>query len=291
MRRSRSSRGIALVAVLWVVVLLAVIGAAVISETHTEYRAVRNAIRLAAGEAVADAAIHRAIADLLDSAGSHRWRIDGTPAPFQFDGQTVSVAVQDELGKIDLNYAADELLTGLFRSVGVDSRRSAALLDAISDWRDEDDLHRLNGAEAPDYRDAGRRYTPRNGLFQTVDELRLVLGMDDALFKRLEPALTVYSQNRGIDVETAPREALRALPGMDDPAVERRVRARSARADGGPGQPGAPPPTTNFAGRAFTIRAELDGVDGRVIREAVVRLTFNPQKPFVVQAWRSRRND
>jgi general secretion pathway protein K len=290
MRRSRSSRGIALVAVLWVAVLLAVIGAAIISETHTEYRAVRNAIRQAAGEAAADAAIHRAIADLLDSSGTHRWRIDGTPAPFEFDGQTITVTVQDELGKIDLNYAADELLAGLFRSVGVDEPRSTALIDAISDWRDEDDLHRLHGAEAPEYRDAGRRYTPRNGLFQTVDELRLVLGMDDALFKRLEPALTVYSQNRGIDVETAPRQALRALPGMDEAAVESRLRARANR-DAGPGQPAGPPQTTNFAGRAFTIRAELGIADGRVIREAVVRLTFNPQKPFVVQAWRSRSLD
>src|SRR5438105_375444 len=102
--RPRSSEGIALVAVLWVLVLLAVIAAAVMVETHSNYRAVRNIAEQATAEAVADAAIHRAIADLLEGPANRRWRTDGTPGPFDFEGRTVRISIQDQLGLVDLNY-------------------------------------------------------------------------------------------------------------------------------------------------------------------------------------------
>jgi len=280
MSRARSSSGIALVAVLWVVMLLAIIAAVVMSETHSAYRATRNASGRAAAEAIADAAINRAIADLMAPPDQRRWRLDGSPAPFVFEGIAVQVSVQDELGKIDLNFAPDELLAGLLRSAGVPPEQSDALVDAIADWRDDDDLRRLHGAETADYRNAGRRYVPRNGLFQTVEELRLVLGMTDAVFLRLEPALTVYSQNRGVDVATAPPAALRALPGMDANAVDQLLRTRAQQPN---------PLSANLAGRAFSIRAAVALPDGsRLMREAVVRPTFNPQHPVIVHLWRSR---
>jgi general secretion pathway protein K len=293
MDHTRSSQGIALVAVLWIVMLLAVVGAAVISETHSEYRATRNVTNQAVANALADAAINRAIADLMESPEHRQWRPDGTIRRFVFEGMPVNLSIQDELGKIDLNYAPDEMLAGLFQSVGLKPYEVAALVDSIGDWRDEDDLRRLYGAEASQYRDAGRSYGPRNGLFQTIDELRLVLGMTDMLFKRLEPALTVYSQNRGVDVETAPREVLRALPRMDDAAIEQIMRARAARAAGGTDQlRGATALSANLAGRAFAIRAAIELANGsNFIREAIVRPTFNPQKPVIVQAWRSRGTD
>lgn len=293
-RRSGSDEdGIALVAVLWIVVLLAVIAVAVMSMTHMEHRAARNLASQALAEATCDAAIYRAIADLFEPPAHRRWRVDGTPASLAFDGKTVLVAIQDELGRIDLNNASEELLDGLLRSVGVPSGPARALLDAIADWRDEDDDRRINGAEATDYRDTGRSYVPRNGWFQTVEELRLVLGMTDDLFARLEPALTVYSQNRGIDVESAPRAALAALPGMNEAAVSERLRLRAERAASAGDQPGAANSLgQNLAGRAYAIRAIAALDDGtRLIREAVVRLTFNPSRPFVVHAWRTRTTD
>ena len=45
------------------------------------------------------------------------------------------ISIQDEAGKIDLNHAPDELLKGLFISVGVDEREaSALLLDRRGRW-------------------------------------------------------------------------------------------------------------------------------------------------------------
>lgn len=117
--------------------------------------------------------------------------------------------------------------------------------------------------------------------------------MTDALFGRLEPALTVYSQNRGVDIECAPRAALQALPGMTEDTVTERLRARSARAAEADDQPnGNPPLGQNLAGRALSLRARIALDDGtRLTRAAVVRLTFNAQNPFVVHAWRTRPDD
>ena len=97
---------------------------------------------------------------------------------------------------------------------------------------------RVNGAKDQAYRLAGTSYRPRNGPFQSVDELLLVMDMTPALFTRIAPALTVYSGRQFIDPQVAPREALLALRNMD-PA--RRTRCcRSARASKAPALSPAP---------------------------------------------------
>ena len=78
------------------------------------------------------------------------------------------MSIQDEDGKIDLNAAPDELLRGLFVSAGLDEDAGAALVDAIVDFRDEDDLTRLNGAEDRDYADAGLPYGAKDAPFEAV---------------------------------------------------------------------------------------------------------------------------
>jgi general secretion pathway protein K len=46
------------------------------------------------------------------------------------------------------------------------------LVDAILDWRDEDDLHLVNGAEDPDYKAAGLPYGAKDGPFDSLEELQ-----------------------------------------------------------------------------------------------------------------------
>ncbi|MGH6801601.1 MAG: hypothetical protein ACRECZ_09345, partial [Methylocella sp.] len=61
------------------------------------------------------------------------------------------------------------------------------------------------------YQAAGRDFGPKRALFQTSLELGQVLGIDEALFKRLLPFVTVYSPHSGIDPRTAPPALLAAL--------------------------------------------------------------------------------
>jgi general secretion pathway protein K len=269
----------ALLSVLWGIALLAAIATSFLSAGSTSYRLARNALEAAQVDVAAEAAVNRAVLALLDPRPDMRWRTDGVPGIIDFEGTRMRVQIQDELGRIDLNNADGGLLIGLFQSVGLDAQAASALVDKILDWRDAGGLKRLNGAKEPEYRDADLPYRPRNGPFQSVDELKLVMGMTPALFRRVEPAVTVYSGRPSIDPQVAPPEALLALPTMNAQKVAALVGPRS-------GQPLAT--AIPLIGRAFTIRIDIDRPAGVQHREAVVRLTDHPLQVFWLLSWKDR---
>jgi general secretion pathway protein K len=174
----------------------------------------------------------------------------------------------------------------LLRSVGLEPGAAGALADKIADWRTATSLKHLNGAKEQDYRALGSGYRPRNGPFQSVDELMLVMDMTPALFKRIEPALTVYSGRQFFDPQLAPREALRALPNMTPDGVESALAARGSQqmfmerwaGDG----------ITPLRGRAFTIRTEFEKSNRMFVHEAIVRLTESPDQPYWLLSWRAK---
>jgi len=280
----------AIVCVLWGVVLLAVIAGAILPAGKTSYQLAHNALVAARTDAVAEAAVNRAVLALLDLRPEMRWRVDGVPQVFSFDGTPVRISIQDETGRIDLNRADGSLLVGLFQSAGLDPQAAANLVDKILDWRDASPMKRLNGAKEADYRAAGRSYGPRNGPFQSVDELRLVLDMTPKLFQRVEGALTVYSGRQFIDPQVAPPEALLALPTMDAARVAAVLAARAQQgAASGSALPGdVVDPLNPFKGRAFSIHAEIANPAGVVTRDAAVRLTGDPAQPYWVLRWTTR---
>ena len=170
------------------------------------------------------------------------------------------LTVPDEAGKIDLNMVRPDLLLRLLVSTGLDPIAAQTLADRILDWREPENGKRLNGAKAPEYRAAGYAYGPRNGPFQTLEELKLVIGMTPQLFDALAPALTVYTQTPWVDPTVAPPEVLRALPGMDENSVDGLLRARVA---------GGSTPVVKL-GHVFTITAEADGPDQLLARRSAV---------------------
>jgi general secretion pathway protein K len=166
------------------------------------------------------------------------------------------------------------------------------LADRILDWREPGFLRRANGAKADDYAAAGIPYGPRGGRFQAVAELRLVMGMTEALFDRIAPALTVYSEAGTVDPNVAPAPVLRALAGYDEPGIARLLRARD------PSAAASTPSDLITAslrapvrlGHAFTITAEAGEADRvRVRKLAVVRLTGYARAPLWVYRWQSAR--
>jgi general secretion pathway protein K len=289
MRRASDRSGFALLSVLWGLVILSIIAASLVGSTALSYRMERNTLRQARGSALADAAISRAILALLDARAENRWRIDGAIYDYRFAGAKIRVSIQDELGKIDLNAADGSLLTRLLRSAGLDPDEAAALVAKILDWREAGLAHRLNGAKDPEYRAAGYQYGPRNGPFQSVGEVQLVMGMTPQLFAKIRPALTVYSGRPLFDPATAPREALLALPNIDAANIDAALAARedNEAASGEAATPsGMVPPVVSLAGRAFTIRAQVNEGGVQVTREMVIRLTGKPAQPYWILATR-----
>jgi general secretion pathway protein K len=288
----RVQSGVALILVLWMLALLTIIGANLVFSSRTALLVAGNLYSRARAEAAADAGVYKAIQEMYrPQADPERWTGNGRAHLLTFEGATLSVTVLDESAKIDLNTAPTLLLKGLFRALGAAEPDADALADAVADWRDADDLRSLHGAEKADYAAAGRNYEPANAPFETIEELRQVLGMNEDLFRRLEPLVTVYTRQAGINSAAAPREVLLALPGATPEQVDFFLEQRRSLLDQGlpaPVFPAAQGLSGGSTGSVFSIQAEAVLSDNaRFFREAVIRLTGNIREPVAVLAWRA----
>lgn len=282
--------GIALVVVLWMLALLSVIAGSLVYATRTEVQIAGNLASLAQAEALADAGVARAIMEMQrpKSADPAQWRADGLPRQWSYREALLTIVILDESGKIDINTATPQLLTSLFQSVG--AADPEALADALKDWRDADDLRSPKGAEKEDYAAAGKAYGPANAAFESVDELRQVLGMTDELYRRLERSITVHSYQPGVNTAVAPREVLLALPGATPEQVDAYIEQRRGLLQQGLPVPPFPAPGVAgaAAGAAFSVQVEAVLRDNtRFFREAVVRLSGSSQGGPTILAWRA----
>ena len=284
-------QGVALVLVLWVVTLLSVIAGNFAFSMRGEAQIARNLLSTAQAQALADGGIQRAWYELMKPpAEVNRWVGDGTAHDQRVEGGLLQISIQDESGKINLNTAPEALLMGLFRSVGVEQEPAVALVDSVQDWRDADKLRRLHGAEEAEYMAAGKSYAPSNAPFETVDELQRVLGMTPELFRLVEPALTVYSKQPGINTAVAQRPALLAIPGVNPEMVDQFLALRqnmAATQQPAPVFVGAGGFASGAGGiPVFSVRSEVKMLDGTVfVRQAIAQISRNPQRPVTLLAW------
>jgi general secretion pathway protein K len=209
--RPASQGGAALVIVLWLLLLLSIMAAAHARNAHIETRLATRSVAAAEARQIADAAIELAIRDLLADSDEAALPRNGTSVSMEVLGQHVRLSLRPAAGLLDLNSAGEDTLRAVFAWGGATRERAIALAAAVLDWRDRDDAMHLAGAEADAYIEAGSPWTPRNDKFLATDELRYVLGMDNPLFRRVAPLLTVYSGRSGIDYSSAPTDLLSAL--------------------------------------------------------------------------------
>lgn len=269
------------IAVLWMLGLLTTLSLSLLWGSEVSYRLARNDCELAILSATADGALDYAVSGLFDQKSDRLLRPGvGEVHLLHFGEAEIRIVIQDELGKIDINQADPALLASLLRSAGLNADAASGLADKIVDWRTASELKHLNGAKEFDYRAANSPHRPRNGPFQSVDELLLVMDMTPALFQRIEPAVTVYSGSQFVDPRRATPEALAAMPEM--------ISKQGAGSDRPPPFPiGAnEEPTSSLRGRAFMICIEV-AKSGQVSRyRAVIRMTDNPVHPYFLLSWK-----
>jgi general secretion pathway protein K len=187
-------RGAALLLVLWILALMTGLIAVFAISARTEGLQGRFLARSTGARYAAEAGLELAALHLQGGDPNQRWVPDGRPNRIAFDGYSVEVRVLDESAKVDLNVAPNDLLVGLMVAVGTDFERARQLAGAISDFRDPDNLlSPEGGAEDPQYAAADLPYGAKDRPFETVTELRQVLGMDEALYQKLLPHVTVYT--------------------------------------------------------------------------------------------------
>lgn len=287
--RPRNERGIALILVLWLTMLLTVIAVGFAFSMRSEAMSARNALSLAQARAAADGAIERMAFELSRPRFPTAWSADGQTHEWREGEVSVVATAVDESSKIDLNAAPDALLKGLFAEVGgAAPDASVQIVEAIADWRDQDDLKRPNGAEEADYRLAGMKQRPANAAFETVSELARVMGVTPAIYARVADSITVYSRQPGINPATASRNVLLAVPGASaavvDAFIEQRKEAIAAK------RPAPPfPPAAAFPAGAvpvWRIRAQTTTADGvTFVRDAVVKPSGEARRPLIALSW------
>lgn len=230
-REGFGDRGFALILVIWVLALLALLGAGVAADSHSAAVVSRNRLELAQLQASADAGVTLAVMGLLDPVVATRWQADGRVYDRQYAGQRLAITIVDEGGKIDVNAAPKELIAGLLNEFGADRNQQALIIQAILDRRAQ------FASVAPTVpANTGRIFGQAHVInvaklaFADVSELRLLPGMTRALYAHLEPEITVYSQNPTVNPMTASRETLLAIPGTGPGDADAVMAARSGGA-------------------------------------------------------------
>lgn len=290
-----------LVVVLWTLLLLAFLAASFATTTRTEARIARNAVQAAKAEALADAGVYLALAQVLSEGTTSQLLVPGTVRVLPVGGAgAVRIAVENENGKVSLNGASPELLEALFTILGASAGTAQTLADRIVDFRDSDDLRRPNGAEAAEYQSAKLSGGPKNRPFELVEELLRIPGMTGDVYSRVVPYVTAAAGRRVPDRRFASQPVADAMLLAERLAGPRRTGRRGNLAGNGAGGaiPGSLEPDIEANGDAVEEEEFLTDIvvsvvaEGRTpagaifVREAIVQFTGDPTQPFIFADWR-----
>ena len=289
--RIKSQNGIALVLVLWVLLLLTIITGSFSLMARMDRLEAHALLSGTQARLSAEAAINLAVLALRDPEDETRMIADGRLYQQELDGILIEVSATDERGKLDIN-ATDELtMINMFSGHGVELADAELLAAAVMDWRDEDELERVNGAEEDAYFAAGLGVGPANRPFMMTEELLQVIGMSYELYRKMEPGITVFSRAGQPDPAFAPVEALMALPDITREEAQNFVAERNALMPGeslGAELPSGVVVMEQGRGVTYSIQARATMPNGVWEQlQATIRLGGNRSgSPYRVLRWR-----
>lgn len=272
---------------IWVLALLAVLAASVAAEWRSATVIARSRLDVARARSLADAGIALAVAGLLESDPAAQWRADGAAVSVDYGGAAISVVVQDEGGKVDLNNAPIELIAGLLVEFGASAAEVSAVTSGIVDRRRE--FATRSSATNGRFLFLTRSYSAdvSGQAFADPSELRLIPGMSRRTFDQIQPYVTVFSGTPTINPTTASAAVLRSIPEMDPQVVEGYLASR--------GQAGGDRPLLPRANRylgigdlhAASVVARVSTATGASFaREAIVMISPSfPLQPYRIMRW------
>ena len=286
-----SQHGIALVLVLWALLLLTIVTGSFALMARMDRLEAHTLLSGTQARLSAQAAINLAVLALRDPDDETRMLADGRVYQTEIDGVLVEVSAIDERGKLDINATDESILVNLFTGNGLELDAAEILAAAVMDWRDEDELERVNGAEEDAYLAAGLEVGPANRPFMMTEELLQVIGMGYEFYRRLEPAITVFSRSSEPDPAFAPVEALMALPDITYEEAVNFVQERNSQLPGeslGTELPNGVVVMVQGRGVTYSIEARATMPNGVWEQlQATIRLGGNRSgSPYRVLRWR-----
>jgi general secretion pathway protein K len=179
-----SRAGFALMVVIIILLIVSFLASQLILQVQTEQKIAFNVKKKAYSRLLSEAGMQIALFRTLEP----KTVVDEEDQLFQFiEGKTydtffnqgkISYSTVNESGKIDLNRAPRQLLELFCEYHGLEMEETGTLIDSLMDWRDSDDLLRLNGAEANYYEELEDPYLPRNGEIEDPAEFLLIQGAE-----------------------------------------------------------------------------------------------------------------
>lgn len=246
--RAQSKRdGFALVAVIWSLGLITLLGMAVMVGARYRTRVSSNYVSVVAAGTAAESAINLGLLTVLAEPSVKfplQCRMPG--------GEHVLLTVEEEAGKIDLNTASLATLTRFFTALTRNEALGKRIAGRIVEDRVSKSKEKKSGLE--------------NGPpFATIMQLDQIDGISPQLFRTALRLVTVRSGRPEPDMDAA-SPVLRRLLNIEQ-------------------KPTSPARGLPAAG-SITIRADVRAPDGsRFIREALVSLAEGG-RPYLVREWR-----
>jgi general secretion pathway protein K len=309
--------GFALIAVTLVLALLGVVVTELAFSMRLETAMVRSYRDGILARQLAEAGVQQAIREIISDANTHGLDEDGQVLFYQapqpgakpkllprlprahvpLGPGEFSYKITDEEARLNVNLRQAGMLERLLMALEVDKQERDIIVDSLEDWRDANDLARINGAESDHYAKLPVPYRPRNGNLQDLAELLQIRGITPEIYyghddkPGLVELLTVRTRGPMININTAPKLVLKAI-GLADAEIESVVQGRAA-------QPfSAVPPLFTTRGRfsvtSATFRIEAEGViagQPRARLSAIVQRSIGAQTGaapvVVVYSWQS----
>ncbi len=156
--------------------------------------------------------------------GAGGWKLSITSFPIA-EGN-ISLQVVDERSKVNLNALVDQRsgrvdfqvrtqLNELFRFLGVETEKADLFVASLVNWldgaapgggNDQDP----DGADGNYYAGLENPYYIKDGLLDSVEEIRMIQGMDKDFFFKVENYLTVYPKDKQVNFSTASKTVIMA---------------------------------------------------------------------------------
>ena len=199
-----SSRGFALLAVLWTLTAVTAFAGAALAVARLGSTTTRNRVLLARAAWAREGCV-----DILQARFAQDASVRDLHPVDLGRGTWCSATLEDPSAKLNLNLADRPALVTVLQAVMHRPAAVDSLADALLDWRDPDAVPRPLGDES-----SGNR----NGPFADVGELRYVRGFTDSRVALLAPLMTTRGTGV-VNVNAAPAAVLAALPGMTEETV------------------------------------------------------------------------
>jgi general secretion pathway protein K len=122
----------------------------------------------------------------------------------------------DEERRININALNQDnrrVFEYFLNSFEIDEKEAENIAAAVIDWKDEDDVSLLDpNQKEEEFKVDDKSYPLKNRPFSSLDELRLVEGITEKIFKKIKEHLTIYpaSGNFVINFDAAPASVLKA---------------------------------------------------------------------------------